>query len=156
MADGFGDLVFRAKYNVWGNDDGSTAFGLLPFVKVPTRTELSNRKVEGGLVTPFSWDVNERLGIGGQLSLETIYDDIDRRMEFGVGHTFVVGYAVTDAFGAYAEYFGFTSEQPYESYLSGGVTYALNERAQLDLGGLLGLNDASTDIQVFSGISLKF
>ena len=37
--DGFGDLVLRGKFNLWGNDEGPTAFALLPFVKFPTAGE---------------------------------------------------------------------------------------------------------------------
>ncbi len=36
---GFGDVTVRLKKNFWGNDGGKTAFGLLPFVKLPANQD---------------------------------------------------------------------------------------------------------------------
>jgi hypothetical protein len=36
---GFGDFTTRVKINLWGNDGGPTAFGVMPFVKFPTNTD---------------------------------------------------------------------------------------------------------------------
>lgn len=47
---GFGDTLLRAKFNLWGNDGGDTAFGLVPYVKFPTANEeVGNARYEGGL-----------------------------------------------------------------------------------------------------------
>jgi len=49
---GFGDFTTRLKINLWGNDEGRTAFGLLPYVKFPTSTDhLGNDAVEGGVIS---------------------------------------------------------------------------------------------------------
>ncbi len=34
--EGFSDVVVRLKVNFWGNDEGDTALGILPFIKIPT------------------------------------------------------------------------------------------------------------------------
>src|ERR1700722_7216425 len=61
---GFGDFTTRVKINLWGNDGGSTAFGVMPFVKFPTNTDhLGNHAVEGGVIFPLGvklpgdWDM---------------------------------------------------------------------------------------------------
>jgi len=36
---GVGDTTLRLKLNVWGNDGGKTAFGVMPFVTLPTASE---------------------------------------------------------------------------------------------------------------------
>ena len=51
--DGFGDVTLRLKYNVYGNDGGDSALALMPFVKAPTNTELSNE--ESGACSFDKW-----------------------------------------------------------------------------------------------------
>jgi Putative MetA-pathway of phenol degradation len=44
---GFGDVLIRCKTNFWGNDGGTTAGGMMPFLKLLTgATELGNGAVE--------------------------------------------------------------------------------------------------------------
>jgi Putative MetA-pathway of phenol degradation len=61
---GFGDTTVRVKVNFWGNDGGNTAFGMMPFVKIPTaQNVIGNGSVEGGIIFPFvvklsdKWDL---------------------------------------------------------------------------------------------------
>ena len=35
VAEGFGDMTLRLKWNLWGNAEGSTAFAVFPYVKIP-------------------------------------------------------------------------------------------------------------------------
>jgi hypothetical protein len=45
----------RAKVNLWGNDGGSTAAALIPFVKAPSAPiGIGNGAVEEGLIAPFA------------------------------------------------------------------------------------------------------
>lgn len=60
---GVGDITIRGKFNFWGNDGGPSAFGLMPFVKVPTHSHgFGNRRVEGGLIVPFAYTLSGELG----------------------------------------------------------------------------------------------
>ncbi len=52
---GFGDFTTRVKINLWGDDGGDTAFGVMPFAKFPTNTDhLGNDAVEGGVIFPLA------------------------------------------------------------------------------------------------------
>jgi hypothetical protein len=152
----FSDLTLRLKYNLWGNDDGSTAFGLMPVVKIPTQTSVSNGRWEGGLIAPFSWRAGDRWGVGAQGQIDRVYDETNGEMDWEFSHTVVVGFDLTDRFGLYLEYLGVAGDRPYDSFFSGGVTFGLSEMVQLDAGTLIGLNQAAEDVTVFSGISWKF
>ena len=47
----------RLKHNLWGNDDGSTALAVMPFIKLPTANgDLGNGEFEGGLIVPFGFE----------------------------------------------------------------------------------------------------
>src|ERR1051326_5573751 len=52
---GFGDVIPRLKVNLWGNDGGPTAFGVMPFVKLPTNQDrVGNNSVDGGIIFPLA------------------------------------------------------------------------------------------------------
>ncbi len=152
----FGDIILRLKYNLWGNDDGATAFGLLPYVKIPTQTRVSNDHWEGGLITPFSWRVGEKWGIGLQAELGRVYDDDDRDLDWDFSHTAVLGFEITDRTGMYLEYLGSAGDHPYHSFFSGGLSYGLTDMILLDVGTVIGLNEEAEDMSVFTGITWKF
>ena len=150
------DLVFRLKYNLWGNDEGQTAFGLMPVVKAPTSSRLSNNKWEGGLITPFMWRAGEKWSVGAQVEIQRIFDTTNTKWEWEVSHTAVLGLDLTKRLGVYLEYLGISMDDSYGAHFSSGVTYGLSDVAQLDIGTVVGLNDDAEDLTVFSGISWKF
>ena len=52
---GYGDTTLRLKYSFWGNGGGPSAFGVIPFVKVPSNQDhLGNHAVEGGIILPLA------------------------------------------------------------------------------------------------------
>jgi len=154
-AEGIGDLIVRFKWNLWGNDEGATAGGLLPYVKIPTGGEVSNDEWEGGLIVPFGWQFAENYSLGLQVEVAQNFDE-GAGNYWAFSYTAVLGAAVTEQLGVYLEYVGTISELPYESLASAGVTFQVNDDLQFDLGGLLGLNNPSEDFTVFSGLTFRF
>ncbi|MEM7145054.1 MAG: transporter [Verrucomicrobiota bacterium] len=155
--DGFGGLQFRTKINLWGNDSGPTAFALLPYVTFPIQSDVDTTtgEWEGGLITPFSWSITDRLGYGMQVELARFYDD-DFGHLWGFAYTAVLSYAVTDSLGVFVEYAGFTSKLPYEHFINTGATYLVNDDFQLDAGLAVGLNEHTDDLTTFAGFTLRF
>ncbi len=154
-AEGFGDLELRFKWNLWGNDAGDTAAALFPYVKIPSGTEVSNGEWEGGLILPFSWDLSDRWGLGLQIQIDRAFDE-DEGHYWTFGHSAVLGFALTERLGCFAEYAGSSSDLPYQAFASGGFTFRIGENIQLDLGGLAGLNRHSEDLTLFQGLTLRF
>ncbi len=154
-SEGFGDVTVRYKWNLWGNDGGSTAFALFPFVKVPTGTALSNDEWEGGLIVPFSMDLREGLGLGLMAELDYVADDQGGH-DFEFVHSAVLGFDLTEKWGCFAEYVGVLGEDRYEAYVTGGLTYSLGANVMLDCGAQLGLNDDAEDIGAFTGFTVRF
>ncbi len=153
--DDFGDVTLRLKWNLWGNDEGDTAFGLLPYVKFPLQTSVTNGRWEGGLIVPFAWDLTDRLSLGAQVEVANAYDE-EVGSYWAFGHTVVLGAALTDRWGLYLEYAGTQSELPYESFASAGMTYLVNDDLQLDIGGLLGLNEDTNSFSIFTGLTVRY
>lgn len=154
--DGFGDVTLRLKYNVYGNDGGDSALALMPFVKVPTNTELSNEEWEGGLIIPWGISLTDTIGLGLMAEFDYLFNEDTGDHEFEFLHTAVLGFDLTENTGAYVEYIGIAGEQDYQAYLAGGMNYAVNDDLILDFGVQSGLNSAAEDSGFFTGFTKRF
>ena len=153
---GVSDVTIRLKINLWGNDGGETAFGIMPFVKVPTGTEVSNDEFEGGFIAMLGWDVADTWGLGFMVEVDAVYDDADDDHDTEFIHTAVLGFDVVGPLGAYVEYIGNArSDDDYVATFSAGVTYTASENLVFDVGAMVGLNDAADDLGVFVGLTWR-
>jgi hypothetical protein len=158
---GFGDSELRAKLNLWGNDSGQTAFGLLPFIKLPTGTDdLSNHHVEGGLILPVAIaDLPGKFDLGAMAEFDIDHNDRDGGYGVNVVHTITLGHALfSEKINAYIEYVGvcpISVGQSYLAYFDTGVTYVVNENLQLDCGINIGLSQRADDFTLFTGLSFR-
>ena len=156
---GVGDLTTRLKINLWGNDGGRTAFGLLPFVKFPTNTDhLGNSAVEGGVFFPLA----VKLPAGWDLGLETGSSFLRNGQDRGYHAEFVnmvtVGHDLVGKLGGYLEFFSSISTEPASSWVGTvdlGLTYGLTDNIQLDAGVNLGVTRSADDVEVFTGFTVR-
>lgn len=154
--DGVGDVELRLKWNLWGNDGGETALAVMPYVKIPSFSDVSNDHWEGGVIVPLAWRVAETWSVAVQVEGAAVYDEDDDDTDFEFSHTAVLGVDLGERAGCYLEYLGVAGDHHYEAYASGGLTWALSDQRQLDIGAVVGMNDAAADLAVFSGLTVKF
>ena len=156
------DIQLRTKINLWGNDQpgpSNTAFGVMPYVTIPTGVSLGTGKVEGGLIAMIGWDAAENYSLGFQIETAFIHDPADDSHDTEISHTAVLGFDLIGDLGAYIEYLGVIStdaDGDYLPFFSTGVTYALTEDLVLDFGTRIGLVDNADDINLFTGITARF
>ncbi len=157
---GSGDTQFRLKINLWGNDGGDTAFALMPLVKVPTASDgLGNDHVEGGLIFAFSTDLAEGVGLGLMFETDFVYDDADDDYDTEFVTTGVIGIDLTDDLGFYVEGIGINSTDSgvgFRGLLGLGSTYSLSDNVVLDAGVNIGLSGDVDDVNLFTGITIRF
>lgn len=154
-AEGAGDLTVRLKRNLWGNDGGSTAFAVFPFVKIPTGTAVGNGAWGGGLILPFAMEISGGWSLGMMAEWDLIDGD-SSRPDHEFVHSIVLGRDLTDQLGVFLEYVGTAAEDGCQAQASGGFTWAVNADFQLDCGCRVGLNDAAEDLGIFSGFTIRF
>ena len=157
--EGFGDIQVRMKHNIWGNDDGTTALAIMPFIKLPTASGgLGNQAFEGGLIFPFGIEGPRGWAYGLQGELDLIADDSgDHHFSFLSSAT--ASHAITEATGAFVEFVGIIDTQSgsqLEAYFNIGGTWLATPQWQLDGGVRVGLTDSATDLTPFFGFSTKF
>ncbi len=156
--DGFGDLVLRGKFNLWGNDEGRTAFALLPFVKFPTAEEgLGNDHVECGIALPLAVDLPHGFAFGTQIVVEALRNDADTGYDTGLGAFATVSHALVGDLSGFVEIAAAgPADAEWEVTFDAGLTYGIGEDVQLDVGAFVGLNRAAPDLVLFAGISWRF
>lgn len=158
--DGLGDTQFRLKINFWGNDGGDTAFGIMPFIKIPTAGDgLGNDHVEGGVIFPFAVDLTDGVGLGLMFEIDFVFDENDDAFDTEFVLTAAIGFDLTDKLGVYVEGISITSTDPginSRGLVGIGVTYALQDNLVLDVGVNLGLTGNADDVNLFSGITIRY
>ncbi len=157
---GFNDLLTRVKWNLWGNDGGDTALGLMPYVKWPVnQNQLGNHSVEGGLILPLAVELPAGWSMGLMTQFDTIRDTTSSGYHPEFVNSVTFGHDLVGKLGGYAEFFSSVSAERGSSWTGTvdlGLTYALTKNAQLDAGINIGVTRAADDFAPFVGLSLRF
>lgn len=157
---GFGEVTVRVKHNIWGNDDGSTAFAVMPFVTFPTADDGfgGSGDVEGGVILPLGFAIADGVGAGVMVQVNALKDSSDDyAAEYIVSGT--VSFDVTNQIGGYVELFASKFDdigEKTQATFDFGVTYSPEAELQFDAGANLGLNDNTDDMQLFVGVSRRW
>ena len=157
---GFGDLMTRVKWNLWGNDGGTTAFALMPYIKLPTnQDQLGNRSVEGGLIAPLAVELPAGWGMGLMTQLDIVRDGASSGYHPEFVNTVTFSHDLVGDLGGYVEFFSSVSTERDSSWVGTvdlGLTYAFTKNIQLDAGINLGMTRAADDWNPFIGLSWRF
>ncbi len=80
VQDGCGDLMFRIKQNLIGNDHGNFVLSVLPYVKFPTSKYDENSRFEGGLIVPMLYKLPGEWKLGFQVEADRLKDKYQQAM----------------------------------------------------------------------------
>jgi hypothetical protein len=150
------NLTVRLKWNLWGNDGGSTAFALMPYVELPTAEGETDAAY--GLILPLGLSGPWGTGLGTMAQVDVLPDanGDGRHAEWLFTAT-----VARDLFGSVA---GFVegasglrprSEGTWTGLVNTGLTLAVTPDVQLDTGARLGISDAAEGVAVFLGVSYR-
>ncbi len=158
---GFGDTALRLKYNVWGNDAGSTALAVMPFVQFPTSQDhLESDIVEAGLIVPFAADLpwDFYLGLTSRfVSAQDILGGEDRHAEFG--NSIALVHQIIGDLDGYVEFFSNVSTERDVGWVGTfdtGLIYWLSDNLQLNGGVNVGVTKWADDWNLFAGLAWRF
>jgi len=162
---GIGGIDIRAKINFWGNDTfeepGATAFGLLPYITLPTdrNNGISPDHVEGGLIVPYAVKLSDKFGLGLNAGFQVTHNGDTRGYHTEWLGSASLSYEWTENLGTYYEIAARANTQnPLGDpvVLATGFTYKLGKNMQLDGGINFGVTRAADLINPFVGISMRF
>ena len=157
---GVGDFTPRLKINVWGDDGGPTALGFLSFVKFPINSDqLGNNWVEGGALFPFAAKLPAGFNMGMEAGLRFLRNELGRSYHDEFVQSVTFGHALIGKLEGYLEFFSSLSMERRSVWIGTvdfGLTYAIGENVQLDCGCNLGVTRSAADVNVFSGVTVRF
>lgn len=159
-ATGYGDMEVRVKVNLWGNDGGTSALALMPFLKIPTAADApDNDALEGGLILPYAFAALGHWQCAVMAEIDLVADDDgDDHHLLGVLSA-TASHGLTESTSGFLEIVGLFPAEPTidpEAYFNTGLTWALSPTWQLDGGIRVGLTRTATDLTPFVGLSAKF
>ncbi len=157
---GFGDFTTRVKINLWGNDGGPTAFGVMPFVKFPTNTDhLGNDAVEGGLIFPLAVKLPAGWDMGLQTEVDFLQNGANDNYHEEFDNMVTFDHVIVGKLSGYCEFFSSVSTERDASWVGTvdvGLEYLVTENVQLDCGCNVGVTHAADDLNPFAGITVRF
>ena len=158
--DGVGDLTTRLKINLWGDDGGTTAFAIMPFIKAPTNSHgLGNDAVEGGVIFPLAVALPGAWDMGLQTEVDFRRNESNRGSHAEFINSVTFSHDIAGKLGGYVEFFSNVSTERGVGWVGTvdlGLTYAMAKNIQLDAGCNFGVTRPAADLQPFTGISLRF
>ena len=153
------DFQTRLKINLWGNDGGTTALGIMPFIKWPLpETSLRNGKTEGGVIVPLAVALPHDWSATVMTEFDFVSADTGG---YGVEYfnTITCGHNIVGPLGGYVEFAALltpTSGADWQGQANLGFTYSFTANTQLDWGCNFGVTGAAPDFNPFLGFSYRF
>lgn len=153
---GLGDAVLRGKWNFFGNDEGTTALGLMADLKVPTGDDgFSNDEWEGAVTIPIAFEIGGGWSGAAMTTVEILHTDAGRHRG-AWSNTITAGRDLAENVGGFVELTSSVGNGSHVATFNCGLTYGLSRDLQLDAGVNFGLTSAATDLVIFAGMARRF
>lgn len=158
---GMNDTEVRFKFNLWGNNSGATAFGIMPFVRLPTHADTfgENGKTEGGLILPVAFKLPGEWESAAMLEVDAVRNENNDGYVTELVESITFGHDISGSLGGFFE---FVNDKRNESgveaerYFNAGLMYTVGTNMQFDGGFNLGISEAAQDSRFFLGFSYRY
>ncbi len=155
IIDGHGDLTFRIKQNLIGNDGGNFALALLPFVKFPT-SKYEDSRFEGGLIVPMQYKLPGEWNLGFQVEVDRLKDQDENTMHTEFLQTLTISHSIIKGLDGIAETYytyDFKAHQ-FSNYINAALQMEVAKDFKLDAGLNLGIQHTAAK-HYFVGASYR-
>jgi Putative MetA-pathway of phenol degradation len=158
---GIGDTFVRAKVNLWGNDDGSSAAAVIPFVKAPSAPiGIGNGAVEEGLLAPLAMSLPNNFTLLLVPEIDAFKNSVDNGRHGNFVLDVNLSREVIKNVTAYVELWSDYNDDPVvkttQMSFDTALSWAIFPNVQLDVGANFGLTSATPAVQVYTGLSQRF
>jgi Putative MetA-pathway of phenol degradation len=158
---GIGDTFVRAKVNLWGNDSGSSAAALIPFVKAPSAPiGIGNGAVEEGLIAPLALSLPNDFTLLLVPEIDAFKNSVDNGRHgnfiFDVNLSREVIKSVTTYVELWSDYNDDPVVKTTQVSFDTALAWVIFPNVQLDVGANFGLTTATPAVQVYTGLSQRF
>jgi Putative MetA-pathway of phenol degradation len=158
---GVSDTFVRAKVNLWGNDGGSSAAALIPYVKAPSAPiGIGNGAVEEGLIAPVALSLPKDFTLLLVPEIDAFKDSGDNGRHGNFILDINLSREVIKNVTAYVELWSDYNNDPMvkttQISFDTAVSWIVFPNVQLDVGANFGLTSATPAVQVYTGLSQRY
>ncbi|WP_321308769.1 transporter [Marinifilum fragile] len=153
---GFGPLTLGAKFLLLEESERNPQLALLSTFSVPKSgaSTFENENLGADIRLNADYTVNDAMSLEGNLGVA--WSGIEGQDYAVWMYAAVIGLALSDQIGAYAELYGYLpGEGKNDHRWDGGLTYAVTEDLQLDFSTGIGLSKVSPDFFISLGLSIR-
>ena len=158
---GFGDLTVIYKHRLT-SADSPIQLAFYPYVKIPTaKRTIGNGKWEGGLLVPIDFAIPKSpLSVNLTPEVDSAADADGRGHHLAMVQVASLGWQVSERLSLSADVWGQWDWDPSgtgkQASADGSLAYLVNNDVQVDAGANFGLNRQTPDVEVYSGVSVRF
>ena len=161
---GFTDLDFGVKWHLQAGDKWKPSLGLLAHLTTPTGKEkegFSSDVVEPSFKVLMDWDLPRGFSIGTNLGFDVPAGDGQDKFARAL-YAAALGIPspwLEERLGFFIEFSGAIptiSGKTEEHYFDSGITFLITPDIQIDIASQLGLNGAAADLNIGTGVSVRF
>jgi hypothetical protein len=156
---GFSDLTLRSKINIFGDDAGSFAVGLIPFVTFPSGADgVGERGFAGGVGLPVQFALPADFQLGIESTIQTVHEP-GGGSHFDYLNSISLGHPITKKLSTYIELATDTSTAAHSSWIGTvdtALVYQPVNNWQLDAGVNIGVTKAANDLFTFVGAAWRY
>ncbi len=157
---GVGAITVRTKVNLWGNDEGRTAFAVMPFVAFVSAPGSSERVFNLGVILPFKVDLGAGWALSSMLEFDVAHESAATPRRVAMIGSASLGRGIVGALSFYVEGYGGTiladGSAAWEATGDLGLTLGIGRNVQLDAGLNLGFTRLAEDVNPFLGLAFRF
>ena len=158
---GIGDTFVRSKINLWGNDGGTTAAAIIPYVKAPSAPiGIGNGAVEGGLIGPVAFSLPNSFTLLLVPEIDVLKDSLNSGYHGNYVIDVNLSREVIKNVTAYVEVWSDYNADPAAKAtlisFDAAVAWVFLPNAQIDVGANFGLTSATPVVQIYAGLSQRF
>lgn len=157
VSSGIGDLTFRIKQNLIGNDAGGFALAILPYIKVPTSKYDDQSRLEGGLILPMQFKLPGDWKLGLQVEADRLKDVDQQAIHTEFLQSLTISHELFKGLDGIAETYytyDFKGHQ-WSNFLNASVQIDVAKDFKLDAGLNYGIQHTASK-QYFIGASCRF
>lgn len=157
----FGDTLVRVKYEMT-KDGAPVQIAVDPFVKIPTANhQLGNGRVEGGVLVPIQISLGKSpFSISLDPELDLLADQDENGHHAAMIQLVNLGWQANKKLNLTTEIWAQWNWDPAgtnkQASWDGSIAYLVSKDLQLDAGANFGLNKQTADVELYTGVSVRF
>jgi hypothetical protein len=132
----------------------------MPFLKVPlSESSLRNGKTEGGVIIPLAVELPHGWGMGLMTECDLVRSAANDGYSAEFVNSVTFSHDIAGHLAGYVEFVGVTGRArglEWQGQLDVGVTFAVNDRIQLDLGCNFGITKSAPGVSPFVGLAWRY